>query len=70
MRIKLRTERCISSGACLVEAPRLFTQDENGLVAVRATEPVEGDYAAVRAAAAACPAAVIEIEETPGDQVP
>lgn len=68
MRIKVHTERCISSGACLIEAPRLFAQDESGLVVVLIPEPAASDQAAARAAAAACPAAVIELEETPEDQ--
>ena len=32
MRIKVYLQRCISSGNCLLAAPRLFTQDEEGLV--------------------------------------
>jgi ferredoxin len=64
MKIKAHTERCISSGACVFEAPQLFTQDDDGFVVVRVIEPEERDYAAARSAAAACPAAVIELDET------
>ncbi len=70
MRIKVHTERCISSGSCLIEAPQLFTQDDSGLVVVRVSQPAPIDSPAARAAAAACPAAAIELEETPEDQAP
>ena len=70
MRIKLHAERCISSGSCLIEAPQLFAQDESGLVVARVSEPAPSDYPAARAAAAACPATVIELEETPENQAP
>jgi ferredoxin len=65
MRIKVHKERCISSGSCVSEAPQLFAQDEDGLVALRICEPSASDYDAARAAAAACPAVAIELEEVP-----
>lgn len=70
MRIKVHTKRCMSSGACLIEAPQLFAHDENGLVVVRVSTPAASDHPAARAAAAACPGAVIELEETPEEQAP
>lgn len=68
MRIKAHRQHCISSGACLLEAPRLFAQDENGVVVVRFPEPPASEHAAARAAAAACPAAVIELQEDTEDE--
>jgi ferredoxin len=62
-RIKLHRQGCISSGACVEEAPQLFIQDENGIVSLRAIEPPDSEYQAAVAAANACPAAVIELEE-------
>jgi ferredoxin len=62
-RIKLHRNGCISSGACVAEAPHLFTQDESGIVTVRKIELSDLEYGAAVAAAEACPAAVIELEE-------
>ncbi len=63
MRIGTHPERCIASGACSLAAPQLFTQDEDGLVVALVREPSLVDQDDARRAAAACPVAVIELEE-------
>jgi ferredoxin len=63
MRIKVHLQRCISSGNCVLAAPRLFTQDEEGLVVAQMPNPQPGDHEAARKAAAACPVAAIELEQ-------
>ena len=62
IKVNLHRDWCISSGACITEAPRLFTQDDKGVVALRVAEIDGSDEPALLSAAAACPAAVIEIE--------
>ena len=62
MKITARRERCISSGACVRAAPRLFAQDEEGVVVVLTPEPDGEDQAAGREAAALCPVIAIEVE--------
>jgi ferredoxin len=63
IRVNLHREWCIASGACVAEAPNLFTQDDNGVVVLRLARIDRADQSALRSAAAACPAAVIEVED-------
>ena len=62
MRITIEPEKCIASGACWLAAPKVFGQDEDGIVTLLAPSPDDDLRASARAAAAACPAAVITIE--------
>jgi ferredoxin len=61
--IKLHTDYCIASGACVLEAPKVFEIDDNGVVAQIDPNPVKDLWPTIRRAAAVCPVAVIEIEE-------
>jgi ferredoxin len=63
MKIIVRPERCISSGNCVLAAPKLFGQDEEGVVVALVSEPAPADYAAAREAAALCPVIAIEVHE-------
>ena len=63
MKIKLSSERCIASGACVLECPEVFQQDDIGMVVVIEPNPGAKLLDAVRRAAAACPASVIELTE-------
>jgi ferredoxin len=63
MKIKVDHDVCISSGACVLEAPEVFDQDDEGLVVLVDDEPPVHLHAAARRALGACPAAVITIEE-------
>jgi ferredoxin len=61
--IKLHTDYCIASGACVLEAPEVFALDDDGVVSQIGDEPTEELWPKVRRAAAVCPVAVIEIVE-------
>jgi len=63
MRVTVDQDICIASGACVLACPEVFQQDEDGLVVLVTDEPGSELHDAVREAMAACPAAVIEIEE-------
>ncbi|MEP6785236.1 MAG: ferredoxin [Sphingomonadales bacterium] len=63
MKVVVHNDHCIASGACVLECPEVFQQDDTGLVVVLQEEPEAALHEAVRRAMAACPAAVIEIEE-------
>jgi ferredoxin len=63
MKIKLSKERCIASGACVLECPEIFQQDDIGMVVVTESNPRAELHDAVRRATAACPASVIDLEE-------
>lgn len=51
----------MASGACVLHAPGVFDQNEDGIVVVIIEEPPEELHEQALAAAAACPANVITI---------
>jgi ferredoxin len=61
MRIVTDTDRCIGAGQCVLNAPDVFDQDDEGTVVVRAAVPSPGQEPTVRAAEHACPARVITL---------
>jgi ferredoxin len=61
MKIVVDRDKCVGSGACVLAAPRVFGQDEDGIVEISSAEVEPGGEQAVRDAIDACPAAVIEI---------
>jgi len=63
MKVTVDVDVCIASGACVLACPEVFQQDDDGLVVLVNDEPGEELSDAVRDAMAACPAAVIEVEE-------
>ncbi len=63
MRIKIDPAKCIASGACWQISPELFGSDDEGVVTVLDVTPAPERWEDARRAAAACPAAVITIEE-------
>lgn len=69
MRITTRTERCVSTGQCVLAAPDVFDQDDDqGLVVVLAPEPAAAHQESARQAVEACPTRAIELTESgPGE---
>jgi ferredoxin len=63
MKISIDQDVCISSGACVLEAPELFDLGDEGLVVLLDSEPPPHLHDAARRARSACPAGVITIEE-------
>lgn len=63
MRIRTERDSCIASGACVLEAPQVFDQDEDGVVVLLAESPAPEVADSARNAMMACPAAVITIDE-------
>ena len=63
MKVTIDIDLCIASGACVLACPDVFQQDEDGLVVLVHDEPSSELHDAVREAMAACPAAVIDVEE-------
>jgi ferredoxin len=63
MKVTAAQDKCVSAGNCVAHAPQVFDQDEDdGSVLLLDATPA-GDLAdAVRAAAAACPAMAIRVE--------
>lgn len=67
MKVAIDRRRCLSSGYCVMEAPAVFTRDEEGLVVLLDANPPADLHAAVKAAERACPAAVITVTEEGSD---
>ncbi|ANY05434.1 ferredoxin [Pseudonocardia sp. HH130630-07] len=64
MKVAADQERCVGSGQCLLTAPEVFDQrDSDAIVELLDAEPPESEHAAVRHAAAGCPAAAITVHE-------
>jgi len=63
MKVTIDAEVCIASGACVLACPEVFQQDDEGLVMLVQDEPGTELHEAVLEAMAACPAAVIQVEE-------
>jgi ferredoxin len=64
MRVEVHVDRCIGSGVCVLVANKVFDQrDEDGVVVLLDERPTEQQHAAVREAAARCPASVIEVHD-------
>ncbi|MEV0968316.1 ferredoxin [Microtetraspora glauca] len=65
MKINVDEAKCCGAGQCVLLAPEVFDQrDDDGVVILLEAEPSEHLHAAVREAAAVCPAAAIELSES------
>ncbi|MEV0598323.1 ferredoxin [Streptomyces sp. NPDC050315] len=63
MNITLDIDKCCAAGQCVLVAPEVFDQrDEDGIVVLLDAQPPAEQHAAVREAAAICPAAAIQVE--------
>ena len=60
-RITVNADLCIGGGQCVLAAPDLFDQDDDGIVVVLNEFPGHDQEAAAREAVAVCPARVIEL---------
>lgn len=63
MRVTVDKDLCIGAGQCVVAAPDVFDQDDDGIVVLLTDSPTEGDREAVKEAEQMCPARVIVVED-------
>jgi ferredoxin len=63
MRILVNMSTCVGSGQCAASAETVFTQDDQGLVAVLKTDVQGKEAEAARQAAFLCPSRSITVEE-------
>jgi ferredoxin len=63
MAVKVTADRetCVGAGQCVLAAPELFDQDDDGLVVVLRDAATEDEEQAVRDAALACPSRAIGV---------
>ncbi|WP_216916477.1 ferredoxin [Nocardia noduli] len=59
MHIEIDKDRCIASGACVLAAPAIFDQDDDGIVEVIVSDPAPNQEKEAAAGIRACPAAAI-----------
>lgn len=50
---------CVGAGNCVLAAPEVFDQDDDGLVQLLQTDPAADQQEAVRRAASRCPSGAI-----------
>lgn len=63
MRVIVDKSKCCGAGQCALLAPKVFDQQEDGIVILLDEEPPKELHGAVREAAAVCPGAAIRLEE-------
>ncbi|MDH6125724.1 ferredoxin [Kitasatospora sp. GP82] len=63
MRITVDSHRCVGAGQCVLSAPEVFDQDEDGLVTVLTHRPGAEEQQAVRRADTLCPSRAITVHE-------
>jgi ferredoxin len=61
VKIWVERDRCIGAGQCVLNAPELFDQDDEGTVVVLDERPSPEQEPAAHAAEHACPARVISL---------
>ncbi|PBC35627.1 ferredoxin [Rhodococcus sp. ACS1] len=63
MYVAVEIDKCTACGACVLEAPDVFDQDDEGIVIVLDRNPPEDLREQTEDAADACPSAVIEVRD-------
>lgn len=61
MRITVSTDICVGAGQCVLSAPDVFDQDDDGVVAVLAAEPGSDQAEPVDLARQLCPSGAITV---------
>jgi ferredoxin len=62
MKITVDRGRCVGAGQCVLAAPELFDQDDDGIVTLLEAAPAAEGGAGARDAALLCPAAAISVD--------
>ena len=62
-KVRVDEDKCIGAGQCVLRAPKIFDQREDGIVILLDPMPPPELHAAARKAADLCPSEAITIEE-------
>ncbi|MGK5728297.1 ferredoxin [Streptomyces sp. URMC 124] len=62
MRVSVEAPRCVGSGQCAMLVPRVFDQDDDGIVVLLEEAPPEEVHDDVRQAVMTCPVQVISLD--------
>jgi ferredoxin len=63
MKLVTRPDKCVAAGQCVMHAPAVFDQDDDGTVRLLGDAPVVADDDAVQTAVMLCPSGAIALEE-------
>lgn len=63
MTVRADADRCIGSGMCVLTAPGVFDQDEEGTVLVIDADPIGTQAEPAADAVANCPAAALSVTQ-------
>ncbi|HVK64782.1 MAG TPA: ferredoxin [Polyangium sp.] len=63
MRVIVDEDKCCGAGQCVLLAPKVFDQRDDGIVILLDESPAKELHTVVREAATVCPAAAIRLEE-------
>ena len=63
MRVIVDLPKCCGAGQCVMVAPKVFDQQDDGIVILLDEAPPKELHTAVREAASVCPGAAIRLEE-------
>ena len=63
LKVHVDEHKCIGAGQCVLRAPKIFDQREDGIVILLDPTPPAALHGAARKAADLCPAEAIAIEE-------
>jgi ferredoxin len=61
MHVEVSVPKCVGSGQCVVIAPEVFDQQDDGMVILLDDSPAPGHHDSVREAALVCPSAAITL---------
>jgi len=64
-KVRVDVEKCIGAGHCVLRAPRIFDQRDDGIVILLDATPSPALREAARKAADLCPSQAITVEEGP-----
>jgi ferredoxin len=63
MRVTADRQVCVGAGMCVLTAPDVFDQDDDGVVTVLRPTPTDGEQGAVREAVELCPSGAVKITD-------
>ncbi|MCP3760680.1 ferredoxin [Streptomyces sp. TBY4] len=61
MRVELIADDCVGAGQCVLAAPAVFDQDEDGVAIVLDETPGSEEHEAVREAVDLCPSSALRL---------
>ncbi|MFC4499210.1 MULTISPECIES: ferredoxin [Streptomyces] len=69
LRIELLADACVGAGQCVLAAPAVFDQDDDGVAIVLDDAPGHDEHDAVREAADLCPSSALRLirQSTPAN---